>query len=91
MIKKVIFESTVIFKDSHVYLHSSARQPDSQTDSQPAVSPGWAKCRVSKITLNNGLICPINETAILKTIIPMRYGGSLVLPSNAFFSIQRYA
>ena len=57
-----------------------------RTASQPAVSPGSDECRASRITLNNSLLRPIYENCILKTIIPMRYGDSFVLRSNAFFS-----
>ena len=68
------------------YLHSVC-----WTASQPAVSPGCARSRALKITLNNGLLYPIYETAILKTIIPLRHGDILVLPFNAFFSAHGYA
>ena len=80
--KRLLFESTVTFKNSHVFI--------CQTASQPAISRGCARCRASKITLSNGLLRPIYKTAILKTIILLRHGDSFVLPSNALFSIQRY-
>ena len=41
----------------------------------------------SKITLNNGLLRLIHETAILKDIIPLHNGDAFLLPFNAFFSI----
>ena len=59
---------------------------DGRTASQPAISPGCARCRASKIALNNGSPHPICKNVILKTIIPLRHGDSFVLPSNAFFS-----
>ena len=47
---------------------------DGRTASQPAclpaVSPGCARCRASKITVNPH---PIYENVILKTIIPVRH------------------
>ena len=53
---------------------------DGQTASQPAVSPSCARCRASKITLNNGLPHLIYEDVILETIVPLRHGDSFVLP-----------
>ena len=54
--------------------------------SQLAISFSCARCRVSKITLNNGLPHPIYKNAILKTIILLSHGDSFVLHFNAFFS-----
>ena len=61
------------------------RLPDSQSTSQPAIRPNFTGCRASKITLNNSLLSPIYETAILKTIIPLHHGDSFALTSLQCF------
>ena len=55
-----------------------------QLASLPAVSPGYTRFRISKITLKKGLLRLIYETAIFKTIIPMRHNDTFVLSSDAF-------
>ena len=72
-----MFESVVIFKIHTFTCISFAGQPASQR----AVRPCYIRCRALKITLNNGSLHSIHETAILKTIIPLHCGDSSNLSS----------
>ena len=81
---KEIFESV---KNPHIYL-CTFYLPAYQPAGWPAVRPICTRFNALKTTLNNRLLCPIYETAILKMIIPLCHGNSFVLLSNAFFSIH---
>ena len=47
------------------------------------------RCRALKITLNNGLLHLIYETAVSKMVFLLRHGDSCILPFNAIFFIDR--